>query len=254
MFAIPAFDDLSSDDLSEIAHQWFTTRGFPTTDFVTIDQFYHIVLPRNIFFKSLPSNSRILDVGAGDGALAIQKRWPMVERQDVKLYALSLDVGIHFALYENFEVKNFETDPDVFSGQSFDAIVCAHFIEHMSDPARSVEFFARKLRAGGRLYIEWPHPLTKKLPTRMSLLDRGIDVSTFNFFDDQTHVDAWPAEMLTTLFEKSDFAVETGGRIYLPWLGEQMRECAFNEEDNTRLTLGAWAAFGWAQYLVLNRL
>ena len=254
MFSIPALDDLSSDRLCELTEAWFEAEGDIATDSVVLDQIYNLILPRNIFFKSLPTNAAVLDVGAGDGSFAIQKRWPMIERPDLKLYALSLDVGVHFHLYDAYEIKNFEEDPDVFSGRKFDAIVCAHFIEHMQDPASSIEFFSRKLRSGGRLYVEWPHPLAKKLPTKQKLAEQGVDISTFNFFDDHTHVDAWPAEMIADLFEKHGFTVETGGRIYLPWIGEQMRDHARYEQGNTRMSLGAWAAFGWAQYLVVNRV
>lgn len=254
MFSIPELDERSSEDLHDLAHRWFQTDDGITTDLVALDQTYNLVLPRNIFFKSLPIDSAVLDVGAGDGAFAIQKRWPMLERPDLRLYALSLDVGVHFDLYEGFEIKNFEADPSVFAGQSFDAMVCAHFIEHMRDPASAIEFFARKLRRNGRLYIEWPHPFTKKLPSKASLAESGTYISTFNFYDDHTHIDAWPAEMLIGLFEASGFAVETGGRVYLPWIGEQLRNHAHLDGDETRMTLGGWASFGWAQYLVLSRL
>lgn len=254
MFSIPALDDLPSERLSELTGAWFEAKGQQTTDPVVLDQVYNLILPRNVFFKSLPTGSAVLDVGAGDGSFAIQKQWPMIGRPDLKLYALSLDVGVHFDLYEAYEIKNFEEESDVFSGRIFDAVVCAHFIEHMRDPASSVEFFSRKLRSGGRLYLEWPHPLAKKLPSRQSLVERGVDISTFNFFDDRTHVEAWPAEMIANLFEKSGFSVESGGRIYLPWIGEEMRDRARYEQGNTRMTLGAWAAFGWAQYLIVNRI
>jgi SAM-dependent methyltransferase len=254
MFSIPSLDRLSTKELQDYSFEWFEELGRPHTDPVAIDQAYHLVLPRNIFFKSLPEQSEILDVGAGDGAVAIQKRWPLFGREDLRLYALSLEVGAHFDLYESYEIKNFETDPDVFSGRSFDAILCAHFIEHLKDPDSAIQFFSRKLRPGGRVYIEWPHAFTKNLPTKSALAERGIKVSTFNFFDDLTHVDPWPADQIIGLFEKNGFAVETGGRIYLPWIGARMRDHARSEDGDTRMSLGAWAAFGWAQYLVANRV
>lgn len=253
MFAIPAFDNLSTDDLQARAERWFEDWEAPTSDLSNIDQFYHLVLPRNIFLKSLSLGSKVLDVGAGDGSLVIQTRWPLLERPDLRLYALSLDVGMHFEKYAAFEIKDFEADPDVFPDVTFDAMVCAHFIEHMRDPKRSIAFFARKMRSGGRLYIEWPHPMTVRLPGRTQLQAQGINISTFNFFDDQTHIEAWKAEQIMNIFEASGFSIETGGRVFLPWVGSQLRDHAISDGDETRMTLGAWAAFGWAQYLVLNR-
>jgi len=253
MFSLPAIDDLSDAELQAYADRWFDDCETPVSDVTTIDQYYNLVLPRNVFMKSLPRGSRILDVGAGDGSLAIAKRWPLIERPDLKLYALSLDVGVHFGMYEAFEVKNFEADPNVFPGITFDAMVCAHFIEHMRDPAKSIEFFAQRMSSGGRLYIEWPHPMAVRLPSRARLIEKGINISTFNFFDDHTHIEAWPAEQIIEIFQRNGFALETGGRVYLPWVGNQLRDHASVDYDETRMTLGAWAAFGWAQYLVLNR-
>ena len=224
------------------------------SDLIPLDQMYNLILPRNIFFKSLKEGAEVLDVGAGDRALAIQKQWPLVGRPDIRLYALSLDIGEYFKLYDDYEIKNFETSKNVFGTRSFDAVICAHFIEHMHDPIGAIEFFSRRIRNGGRVYIEWPHPITKNLPSKRLLVERGIPVSTFNFYDDATHIDAWDAQLILSMFESNGFAMESGGRIYLPWIGEQMRRHARRENDETRMSLAAWAAFGWAQYLVLSRI
>jgi SAM-dependent methyltransferase len=254
VFSIPAFDDLSTENLAYAVHEWVQEQGPTSTDLVAIDQAWNLFLPRTVFLKSLPTASTILDVGAGDGGMAIFKQWPLVQRPDLRLFALSLEIGERFDLYEAFEIKNFEDDPNIFGDQQFDAVVCAHFIEHMSTPRGAIEFFARKLRSGGRLYLEWPHPLAKRIPSRSAIVERGSDIGTTNFFDDDTHVDAWPAEQLIKLLEENGFAIESGGRVYLPWIAEQMRNHALADKDKTRLTLAFWAAFGWAQYLVLNRL
>jgi SAM-dependent methyltransferase len=254
MFSVPALDDLSDEELGAAVNKWVRDRGTIAADLVSVDQAWNLFLPRTAFIKNLPTGSRILDVGAGDGGIAVFKKWPLVEREDLKLYALSLSVGQHFDLYEGYEIKNFEKDPNIFPDVQFDAMVCSHFIEHMSDPAPSIEFFSRKMRRGGRLYLEWPHPISKRIPKRQTLIDEGIQIGTINFFDDGTHIETWPAKQLIDLLEKNGFAMESGGRVYLPWVADQLRNHALADNDLTRLTLAFWAGFGWAQYLILNKL
>jgi 2-polyprenyl-3-methyl-5-hydroxy-6-metoxy-1,4-benzoquinol methylase len=253
MFSIPALDALTDEQLRQKVHAWVASDTGVTTRLDELQQAYNLALPRTVFFKSLPTNANVLDVGAGEGSMAIYKDWPMVERPDLRLHALSLAVGRHFDRCESYEIKNFETETNLFPGLQFDAMICAHFIEHMRDPEPSVRFFSERMRAGGRLYIEWPHQLTKRLPSRTSIIDLGIEISTFNFFDDDTHIEAWEAETIIGHLERNGFAVESGGRIFMPWIGEQMKNHAHRDGDSVHMTLGAWSAFGWSQYLIASK-
>lgn len=254
MFSLPKFDDLLESELSTEVDRWLHTTEETTSSLTDIEQAYNLLLPRTAFFKSLPTHAKILDVGAGDGTLAVYKDWPLFKRPDIKMYALSLSVGDSFHLYEGFEIKDFEVDQDIFPGLMFDAINCAHFIEHMSDPKPAIEFMASRLRPGGRLYLEWPHPLTKKLPSRHSIIAKGFPISTFNFADDNTHVETWPAQTLLSLLESNGLRLEGGGRVYLPWVAKELRDHSRANGSETGMTLAAWAAFGWAQYMILNRV
>lgn len=252
MFKIPLFDDLSDDQLHQIFLDWANGSSPLVDDYESLDQIFNSALPRTRFFKSLPTNAEILDLGAGDGSLAIYKTWPQPERTDLSLYAVSLSQGEHFNLYESVEIKNFEED-SVFENREFDAVVCCHFIEHMQTPDATIEFFARKTRPGGRIYLEWPHEIAKRLPVRTRVEPGGISVSTMNFHDDTTHVEAWSADKIVSLLNEHGLQVEAGGRVYLPWMAEQMRNYARLTKDSVRMTIALWAAVGWSQFLIVSK-
>jgi len=253
MFSIPAIDDRTEQSLLEFINAWVSGNNEITTDLTLLDQAFNFALPRTIFLKSLPNGAVVMDVGAGDGSLVNYKLWPFFERTDLEMHALSLDKGKNFDSYDSYEIKNFETDPDIFPGMKFDAMVCCHFLEHMHDPAGAIDFFSQKIQPGGRLYLEWPHPVTKKFPSCNALVDTGASITTLNFFDDSTHIEAWPGDHVIALLEQAGFSIETAGRIHLPWIGEQMKNHAKRANDTIRMTIGSWAALGWSQYIIASR-
>jgi SAM-dependent methyltransferase len=253
IFNIPTIDALSEDALFDHIRSWLTQDTSISTELGALDQAFNFALPRTLFLKSLPSGAQVMDVGAGDGSLVNYKSWPMFGRPDLKLHALSLDKGEHFDSYDSYEIKNFETEDDVFPGLTFDAMVCCHFIEHMHDPQCTIEFFARRIRKGGRLYLEWPHPITKTFPPNRKLIELGFPLSTLNFFDDGTHIEAWEGNVILSMLRDCGFAIETAGRVYLPWIGEQMKNHGLANNDVVRTTIGTWAALGWPQYVIASR-
>ena len=254
MFSIPSIDKSSKEELAIKVRKWILQDSSIKVDIDTIDQAFNFALPRTIFLKSLPSYINVLDMGAGDGSLVNYKLWPYFERQDINMHALSLSKGENFDKYSSYEIKDFEKHANIFDGIDFQAIVCCHFLEHMRNPKLAIEFFAEKLSTDGRIYLEWPHPVTKNFPTQQSLQDIGVNISTLNFFDDLTHVEAWSAQEVIKLLNENGFEIEGGGRVHLPWISEQLKNHARLENDFTRLTTGTWAALGWAQYIIANKV
>jgi len=43
--------------------------------------------------------------------------------------------------FEHYEISNFEETLPDFGGMLFDSIICSHFIEHVANPARALQFF-----------------------------------------------------------------------------------------------------------------
>ena len=86
-----------------------------------VDTWLHLSSPRVRFLKTLPYGASVLDLGAGDGSLALFKNWLTPHRPDIQLYGVSLADGPYTAMYDGWENKNFEVD-EPFRGQLFDAV------------------------------------------------------------------------------------------------------------------------------------
>jgi SAM-dependent methyltransferase len=231
---------------------WLNEAKNPAIGRGEIVEYYQSISPRNIFLKTLPHGSRILDFGAGDGTTAILRDWPFPRRSDLRLFALSLDVGEHFDKYEEYWIGDFELDEPRFKVDQFDAILCCHCIEHIREYARLLNWFRRRLAPGGRIYIEWPHQVAKTTTRRSVLLDAGYEVSTTNFFDDLTHIETWDIDLIRAQAISTGLLPETSGRIRFPALAEAMRDIGVAERDMPTLTFSIWAHLGWAQYLILQ--
>jgi SAM-dependent methyltransferase len=242
------YDTLDAKKLEELSNNILS---FPAGKNIhNLDEIFQSINPRCIFLKNLAVNSELLDLGAGDGSLSIFKEWPLYKRLDIKMHALSLDKGVNHHKYNSWEIANFEKDPNLFADKKFDAVVCAHFIEHMEDPEQTIRFLHKVLNKNGEVYIEWPHEISKKMPSRDKILKNGISISTTNFYDDKTHICPWDSKYVLNLFEKSGFECRTVGRIFMPYLAEEMIFKGLTEKNMATTTLGYWAFFGWAQYMI----
>lgn len=249
-----ALDALSEAQLEREVYKWISEAGVPASDEGTTIEAYNCFNPRVQFFKNLPKNATLLDLGAGDGALSIMKSWPLCPRPDIRMHALSLRMGERFDQYDSYELKNFETEDGVFPDVSFNAINCTNFIEHMSDPEPTLDFISQRLSSGGRLFLEWPHNISTRLPPRAKLAELGAPITTARFDDDRTHVEAWSMQSIRDILADAGFVIESAGRVYLPWVGAQLRDHALPKNDTTLLTLAFWCSFGWTQYLVAEKL
>jgi hypothetical protein len=53
----------------------------------------HTASPRVRFFKSTQPDARLLDLGAGDGGMEVFRQWLSPPREDIRMYAVSLEMG-----------------------------------------------------------------------------------------------------------------------------------------------------------------
>ncbi|MGH6891392.1 MAG: hypothetical protein ACREEP_03950, partial [Dongiaceae bacterium] len=152
---------------------WFGEKRTPRlaeSDVITLLSSAH---PRIVFLKTLPFGTELLDLGA-DGGLEVHRRWPAPERTDLRIYAYASSKGAKFDAYDGFEVGTWDTAPPDFGGRSFGAVVSSHFIDKIKDPGPLIEWLARRVAPGGRVYLEWPSPFAILLPPNREFAARGI--------------------------------------------------------------------------------
>ncbi len=168
---------------------------------------------------------------------------------------MSLDMGIHFEKYESYELVNWEATRPDFGGRLFDAIIASHFIEHVTDPELFISWASSRLKAGGSLYLEWPHESSCDLPPRMDLMPHGISLSISNFYDDNTHLKPLTMAFVANAVATVGLTVEQQGRIRLPMVEEELlAHYALKPEDPYSIQFAFWSRTGWCQYVLGRKL
>lgn len=214
---------------------------------------FHAQHPRTVFLKCLPSASSIVDVGAGEGSLNIFRVWPSPAREDVKIFAYAMEKGVRFDDYDGFELGNWDVAPPDFGGQTFDAIFCSHFIEHILRPDEFVHWAGSKLKPGGRLYLEWPSELAMECPTRGDLQAAGCNVIIGNYFDDLTHKALPSRELLIDLLQDQNIRAESQGVVRMPLFESDLLAYYQSTGDQVALQYAYWLKTGWCQYVVAQK-
>lgn len=211
--------------------------------------------PKGVFFKTLPLNSRLLDVGAGDGAISNLRGWPFPPRPDIRLYAYSLSKGTLFDQYDGWEIGDWEKSRPAFDGIQFDAMLCSHFIEHISKPWEFLDWCLTRLAPHGRIYLEWPSPFSLLTPSAEQLRASGVDnIVVSNYKDDKTHKNDLPdREKIIRYFEQHGFLVEQTGYVHFPLLEELVARHFPGSEDLYATTVAYWSKTFWAQYVIASR-
>jgi SAM-dependent methyltransferase len=216
-------------------------------------ELYFTFHPRTAFLKTLPAGSKVVDIGAGDGSLSVFREWPSPDRKDLKMYAYSIEKGRLFDKFEGFEISDWNTAPPNFNGEKFDAIICAHFIEHIADPLSFGEWAAQKLNRGGRIYLEWPSPNSLELPSRADLESAGVPLMISRFDDDGTHRELPDRDAVIDSLKILGFSVDTQGIVRLPWLEDEMLAHFKKSDDGFARQAAFWSYAGWSQYLVITK-
>jgi len=123
----------------------------------------------------------ILDVGCGNHSPTATKKWFPKCRYfgiDKSIYNNDQrDIDIAEKFY-NIDLckENLEDIPENF----FDIIIMSHVIEHIPNGIAVIEELTRKLKHGGKIYIEYPSVKSLSLPR--------VDGGSLHFCDDNSHI------------------------------------------------------------------
>jgi SAM-dependent methyltransferase len=155
------------------------------------------------FLRSLPADSRILDLGCGNGSMIAQfADWGF------ELHGMdSSHSGIRNARQQWHSVTFHLADvtaqmpPEVAAGY-FDAVLCAEVIEHIFEPRKLVENAYHLLKPGGRILITTPyHGYWKNLALALT----GRMDGHFTVLWDFGHIKFWSRKTLTILLRDGGF-------------------------------------------------
>jgi ubiquinone/menaquinone biosynthesis C-methylase UbiE len=106
----------------------------------------------------VPAGSRLLDAGAGEGQFRKFCGHLKYVSQDFAQYDGAGDgAGLHTGKWDQSRldiVSDITAIPE--PDGSFDAILCTEVLEHIPDPLKALDEFARLLRPGGHLIITAP--------------------------------------------------------------------------------------------------
>ena len=184
-----------------------------------------------------PQSGRILDVGCGTGDLLaafLRRGWEAVGVEPGRQYAEQ-------ARKRGITVVEGDLTTDVAASLgTFDAILLAHVLEHLSDPGNMLEVLRPMLRPGGVLYCETPNdfnPLQEVAVAMQGLPPWWIVLPDhLNYFSISTLSDFVAGHGFEVRVRTTDFPVEIfliWGDVYVgnPPAGREMhaRRCRFEE-------------------------
>lgn len=108
--------------------------------------------------SAIPPNQRILDAGAGELQNKILCQHLKYVSQDVCQYEGTGDQqGLQTGKWDTSQIDivcDIVAIPE--ADASFDAILCSEVFEHLPDPLKAIDEFARLLRPGGKLILTAP--------------------------------------------------------------------------------------------------
>jgi SAM-dependent methyltransferase len=238
-------------NLQEQLLAWLRSPRIPSTSYEETVESLHQASERVRFLKQLPSESTVLDAGAGDGSLEVFRSWLRPIRKDLKMYAYAAQQGERFRSYDAYEIGYWPHQPPNFDGQKFDAIMACHFIEHLDDPIGFVGWAASRLSHRGRIYLEWPSETTLSLPPREYFSSAGVPLIISRFDDDKTHKTLPNRSVVCNKLAKAGLNIEVNGIIRHPWLEDELLAHWQSGKANIyALQAAFWSRTKWCQFVV----
>jgi len=212
---------------------------------------YHQRFKSFKIFSSL--NGHVLDVGSGPGGLYFWKEYKTPNRSDLKMTALDLEKGQHFDRYDDYVIYNLDHGDMPFKSNSFDFIILAHLIEHVTDWKSLLEKCNKVLKQDGVIYIETPSIHTINLPTCGFYKQLGFPCTTINFLDDHTHVNTVDLDKVNEYASGLGLVTLEKGYCKSPLLENTLLSYGYHKQDQEASQYGLWSKLMFSSYIILQK-
>ena len=162
------------------------------------------------FIKKLSPRATILDVGCGGSQVLVVKTFQPHCRYigiDIQDFRQSDEAKLAM---DEYLIVNPDEFPDSIKnlGQQFDAVICAHNLEHVNDRNGTLAAMFNVVKPGGRIYLSFPTEKSVDFPKR----GKGL-----NYYADKTHKDLPPNfDEVVSKLRDSGFTIDFASRRYRP--------------------------------------
>lgn len=225
------------------------------------EEFFHRDHKRLAALKAMDSRRTVLDLGAGDGGLAQLLFWP---ESIPNLHLIGCDIYTPERIpsgYVAWAGSGWNELPN--SKDSYSGIMAIHVIEHVANWEEMLGKSLLNLARGGLIYLEWPGVNTQFWPTAHNIWamftlkspshEKQL-LQTFNFFDDSTHVESPPSMDEVLEFAKFHrLSIREFGGVKNVSNSLEITTLGLLSDSSANVTMGVWAAFGFAQYALLEK-
>jgi hypothetical protein len=204
-------------------------------------------------------SGRILDVGAGEGGMGQLLNWPKIQTNKC---LIGCDIGQKSNLpsgYSDWIEGGWEK---IFSGSKYNGVLAIHIIEHLESWRRMVHSVINMMNPNALIYLEWPAEETVLFPPATEVWKKfGTStpgharqlLTTFNFFDDNTH-ESRPPSMKEVLYCLKGFKILENGPAKSNESAMGLVAKGLDEDSTSNVTLGMWSHFGFAQYVLAEKV
>ena len=149
---------------------------------------------------------RLLDIGCGNHSPSQTKKWfPACEYYGVDNRVYNNDEN-DFEVMEKFyeidlikEIGRLDEIPDDF----FDVVIFSHVIEHLPNGLDVLLKLGDKIKAEGKIYIEFPSVRSLSLPSM---------IGSLHFCDDPSHVRVYEVSEIVNILLSENFKIIRAGR------------------------------------------
>lgn len=207
--------------------------------------------PRLLFYKSIPCNATVLDIGCGSGAISKAVK---LHQKAVIIYAVDLYKSPDLPSDISFCAIDIDLEKLPFPDSTFDVILFTHVIEHLRNPLFVASEIRRVLKQDGIIYLETPNWISTLVPSFGFC--RKLH-NPFNFYDDPTHVRPWTKQgVFEFLFQGCSCEVNKVGTV------RNFYQFPVNileiikgviKRDRSRIIPHFWNVYGWCIYAVGKR-